>query len=164
MLYKPISELSHTKSTEKSAGNQQLRKSLLAEQLEWLLKMGYTIDDIKEWTQTKLQPGRHEGFHDSGTISGCDGNLRELVSQATQTKQPSVSASSTPDPSSMNTAVPAKKCGEFSGFLLKLLFSLINPGREKKTPTCRTSPRKRKNAGQRKKPIAKQRQSKGKHL
>ena len=87
-----------------SAENQRLPKDLLHEHLEWLLKIGYTVDDIKEWTQTKQQPStcRHEGFHDSGTISGSDSNLGEL-------EQPSVSVSSSPDLSPVNPSTLAKK-------------------------------------------------------
>ena len=45
--------------------NQHVQKSLLKEQLEWLVKMGFTIEDIMEWAQNKKRLGEDDTLNSS---------------------------------------------------------------------------------------------------
>lgn len=62
--------------------DQQLRKSLLSEQLEWLLKMGYTVEDITEWTLTKKPStsSNSEGLHNDTSSHGNSEGLHNDTS------------------------------------------------------------------------------------
>ena len=55
--------------------NQQVQKSLLNEQLEWLLKMGFTVEDIMEWAQTKKKLGDDDGACNSNSGNNNNSTL-----------------------------------------------------------------------------------------
>ena len=48
--------------------NQYVQKNLLNEQLEWLIKMGFTVDDIMEWALTKQKLSDGEPFDNNSTL------------------------------------------------------------------------------------------------
>ena len=51
--------------------NQPVQKSLLNEQLEWLIKMGFTVEDIMEWAQ---QAKKKRLCNDEGTFNNSSTN------------------------------------------------------------------------------------------
>ena len=72
--------------------NRPAQKGLLYEQLEWLVKMGFTIEDIMEWAQSKKKLGDVDGdgtFTKNSSNSNNNNSTLSANSESTLLQQPS---------------------------------------------------------------------------
>ena len=89
--------------------NHQVQKSLLNEQLEWLLKMGFTVEDIMEWAQTKkkLSADIDDGnFNTNSSSNNNNGDTLSANPASTPLQQPNSDSMLVPSSAHIHTESP----------------------------------------------------------